>query len=93
LFDLADEIPVNYALDVFPVLELDREYAGLQVLEIRDRIAKKLSVGDAITALQIEKFIPQATTFLSWNARHFRGKVSISVLTPEEWWQQNQPAE
>jgi len=92
LLDLADRIPANYALDVFPALEMDPGYAGLKMTEIRDRIAMKLSVGDAVTVLQIERFVPQPTLFLSWNARHFRGKLAIPVLTPEEWWQQNQPA-
>lgn len=91
LLELADQIPVHYALDVFPSLEIDPAYACLKVTEIRDRIAIKLSVGDAVTGLQIERFVPQATLFLSWNARHFRSKLAIPVLTPDEWWQQNQP--
>jgi len=92
LRDLADEIPVDYGLIVLPAPAFDLIYAGLDYQAVRDRIATRLSIGDAVTALQIEPFIPTATTLLTWNARHFRGKLSIPVLTPEEGWQQNQPA-
>jgi hypothetical protein len=48
-------------------------------------MAKKLSFGDALVLASIEAWIRQATHLVSWDARHFRGKTSLSVLTPTEF--------
>ena len=44
-----------------------------------------MALGDAFQALYLQQYASQTTAFLSWNARHFRQKLSLSVLTPEEW--------
>jgi hypothetical protein len=87
LLDLADEIPINYGLAIAPDSALDPPYAGVTVREVRDRIAAKMSLGDALTVLQVNRFVPGASCFLTWNAKHIQGQLAIPVLTPEEWWQ------
>jgi hypothetical protein len=91
LLDLAIQVPANYGLTVLPDPAIDPGYAGLNFQDIRDQIATRLSLGDALTVLQLEKFIPQAVCFLSWNARHFHGRLKIPVMTPEQWWLKNAP--
>lgn len=48
-------------------------------------IARRMSFSDALVAHAIDSWAPDATTFISWDARHFRGKVSPTVLTPSEF--------
>ena len=49
------------------------------------QIAKKMSLGDAIQVAQIVKYAPGASCLVTWNAKHFLGKLAIPVLTPAEW--------
>ena len=37
-------------------------------------------------------FAPPATALLTWNAKHFRGRLGLPVLTPDEWLNQQPPA-
>jgi hypothetical protein len=67
------------------------EYAGCTYDEVVTQIAQQMSLGDAVMAVQIAKFAPAATALVTWNAKHFRGKLSVPVLTPDEWLQQQSP--
>lgn len=52
--------------------------------KILEQIQKKQDLGDAQISYVIERFSDQLSCFVSWNARHFEGKVSVPVKTPEE---------
>jgi hypothetical protein len=67
------------------------EYGGCTFDEVVTQIAQQMALGDAVMAVQIAKYTPTATALVTWNARHFRGKVVIPVLTPDEWLQQQPP--
>jgi len=61
---------------------------GLCKVYFRDlthQMSLKMSLADAVQAVQIRLFAPHADALLTWNAKHFRGKVTVPVLTPEEW--------
>jgi len=45
----------------------------------------QMSLGDAVQAVQIAHNASHAQCLLSWNAKHFSGKMAIPVLTPEDW--------
>lgn len=36
-------------------------------------------------ALMLAERTPNVTSFVTWNARHFKGKSTLAVLTPEEY--------
>jgi hypothetical protein len=55
------------------------DYAG-----IFDQIRKKQSLGDAQASYIAERFRDGLSAFVSWNARHFEGKLSVPVMTPEQ---------
>ncbi|MDW8325881.1 MAG: hypothetical protein RMK99_04880 [Anaerolineales bacterium] len=38
--------------------------------------------------LNLAERTPNVTQFVTWNAKHFRGKSSLNVLTPDEYLQQ-----
>ena len=50
-----------------------------------------MSLGDAVQAVQTAHFVPSADCLLTWNARHFTGKIAVPVMTPQEWLQQQGP--
>ncbi len=49
------------------------------------QIQKKQALGDAQISSVIEKFQDHLSGCVSWNARHFEGKLSVPVMTPEEF--------
>lgn len=79
------QLPIQYRLVVFPDLQHHPEYAGCAVDEVVRQILTQMSLGDAVQAIQITRFAPTDAELLTWNAGHFVGKISIPVLTPEDW--------
>ena len=55
-------------------------------------MTKKLSFGDALVLATIEAWIPRAACFVSWNAKHFRGKAALPVKTPKEYLEETESA-
>jgi len=47
-------------------------------------MSRQMSPADAVQAAQIARHASHAECLLTWNARHFRGKLVIPVV-PEEW--------
>jgi hypothetical protein len=82
-------LPRQYSLQVVPALEVSQEMPTFVLSTILAQMEKKMAVGDAFQALYLQRFAPQATCLLSWNARHFYQKLSVPALTPEEWLAQN----
>ncbi len=90
---LARQVARQYRLTIVPDWKSHPEYAGCRVQEILDQMTRQMALGDAVQAVQIERFAPQAECLLTWNARHFVGKLVIPVFTPQEWLaQQTLPA-
>lgn len=82
---IPDALRTIYGLSINPDPVTTPEYAGCTYAEILGQMATKMSLGDAVQALQIAKFVSSTATLITWNAKHFRGKLTIPVLTPEEW--------
>ncbi|HEY2412007.1 MAG TPA: hypothetical protein VGI40_07180 [Pirellulaceae bacterium] len=85
------QLPHQYGFQVLPHLTPKAAYAGCTIGEILSAIERRMALGDAINAAQIEKFVPAADCLITWNAKHYQRKLQIPVITPDEWWQQNQP--
>ena len=45
----------------------------------------KMSLDDSVQAVQIRRYAPFAECLLTWNAKHFQGKIAVPVMTPVEW--------
>jgi hypothetical protein len=75
-----------YGLTVRPDFTTHPDYADCAVAELLTQMAAAL--GDAVQAVQIAHHAMGAQCLLTWNARHFQGKITIPVLTPEEWLKQ-----
>lgn len=47
-------------------------------------LKRKMALGDALVLMVAESH-PEVDTFITWNAKHFRGKTHLAVLTPLEF--------
>jgi hypothetical protein len=81
----------HYGLKVIPDRNAYLNYAEIAIADVLSQIATQMSLPDAVQAVQIRMFAPHADALLTWNAKHFKGKIAIPVLTPEEWLQQQTP--
>lgn len=57
------------------------------VEEVRTFIKRKMALGDALVLLTAESH-PDVDTFVTWNAKHFKGKTRLKVVTPVEFLRQ-----
>lgn len=53
--------------------------------KIFEQIQKKQALGDAQISYVVDQFANHIRCFVSWNAAHFRDKMPIPALTPEEF--------
>jgi hypothetical protein len=70
------------------VLPAARDASGLVPARPEDVLAwlgTRMSFGDALVADALERWAPGAAQFVSWNAKHFRGKVGVPALTPTQY--------
>ena len=77
--------PQRYQVAVFPHPDLEGALPALKVGDLFDIIFKKVGFGDALIVAATEKYVPGAARFVSWNAQHFVGRLSIPSLTPKEF--------
>lgn len=80
-----------YGIAIVPDPIAEPDYARCTYDELIRQMSLKMCLGDAVQARQIETFAPWASLLITWNAKHFRGKIVIPVLTPDEWLQQQPP--
>lgn len=53
--------------------------------EIFGYVQRGLSFGDALTAYALGRWAPEAEALVSWDAAHFRGKITAEAMTPTEF--------
>jgi hypothetical protein len=74
-----------YKFMTYPDLQSHPEYAACTVQQLVVQINRRMALGDAIQAVQIALYAPSAECLLTWNIRHFQGKIVTPALTPQEW--------
>lgn len=78
-------LPVKYNIGVVPSHDMDSFLPAMSVDTIMDVIYNKASLGDALIANFVKRNLLQATVFVSWDAPHFQGLLSVETLTPREF--------
>jgi predicted nucleic acid-binding protein len=53
--------------------------------DVLAKMEKRMALKDAEIALVAEQHAASLDAFLTWNAKHFAGRLSIPALTPREW--------
>ena len=76
--------PQRYAIGVVPEPTLLGTLPELDSAQTFERILSPMSLGDALIASAIGKYLPEAELFVSWNARHFK-LPGIRSLTPRQF--------
>jgi hypothetical protein len=87
LKELFHYFPQHYRVDVLPHSTLESPLPAHKTGDLFEIISMKAAFGDALILGAVEKYIPGAARFVSWNAQHFRGRLSVPVLTPKEFLQ------
>ena len=72
---LPSAVAKKYGLSVIPDPSSHPDYSGCTFDEIVMQMTLKMSLGDAVMAVQIAKFAPTASALITWDAAHFRGKA------------------
>ena len=70
-FDPHSVTPASFMTEIF-----DRPFARMK--------SNRMSFMDAL-ALNLAERTPGVTEFITWNARHFKNKSTLTALTPEEY--------
>lgn len=50
--------------------------------EVLTLVTSKMSLGDALIASALLRWAPAAESFVSWDAKHFEGKLAMRIVTP-----------
>jgi hypothetical protein len=82
---LPDQLILQYGLTLLPDIQQHPAYAGCTVQELVTQMSTQMALGDAVQAVQISHYARFAQCLLTWNARHFSGKLVIPALTPQDW--------
>ena len=77
----------HYSIEVLPHSTLESPLPTFLSRALFEKISTRASFGDALIASALERHVPGAARFVSWNAHHFKNMLSIPVLSPREFLQ------
>lgn len=77
--------PGRYNLTIIFPDKLSDYILKLDIIRIFGFIEKKMSFSDSLISDTVEIYREKLNFFITWNAKHFRDKLSIEVVTPHEF--------
>jgi hypothetical protein len=77
--------PRRYGVTVVPAAAYETRLPGATAGELLARMEQRMALKDAEIALSVARYADNLTAFLSWNAKHFEGKLPIPAMTPSAW--------
>jgi len=75
----------RYRVTVVPGVGYDTQRPASTARDVLAMMEKRMALKDAEIALTVEQHAASLNAFVTWNAKHFAGKLSVPVLTPREW--------
>ncbi len=75
----------HYNVEVLPHSTFESPLPSVKTGDLFEIISKKTGFGDALIVGAIQRYVPGAARFVSWNAQHFKGRLPIPTLTPREF--------
>jgi hypothetical protein len=75
----------RYRVTLVPGGGYDTRLPAPTARDVLAKMEKRMALKDAEIALVVEQHAPSLNAFLTWNAKHFAGRLSVPVLTPREW--------
>lgn len=85
ILELFYYLPEKYGIEIIPSHDIGDFLPDASVKDIMDIIGRKASLGDALIANIINRSLDEKSVFVSWDAEHFKGLLSIKALTPREF--------
>ncbi len=75
----------RYRMTVLPTGGHEARLPAPTVRDVLMQMEKRMALKDAEIALVVQQQATSLDAFVSWNAKHFDGKLPIRALTPREW--------
>jgi predicted nucleic acid-binding protein len=75
----------RYGVTVVPGSAYDTRLPGATAGDLLAKMEKRMALKDAEIALAVAQHAGNVSAFLSWNAKHFEGKLPVPAVTPVEW--------
>lgn len=72
-------------ITVVPGSGYETPLTGATAGDVIARMEKRMALKDAAIALTVDQHAASVSAFLSWNAKHFAGKLPVAAVTPREW--------
>jgi len=85
LVELYEYLPERYKIGILPYHDRSLPLPALGLKGLLALIAKRMSLGDALTLAVAEQESRRIETFVSWDVQHFVGKTSFLVQTPKDF--------
>jgi hypothetical protein len=85
LVELYEYLPERYKIGILPYHDRSLPLPALHLKDLLGLIAKRMSLGDALTLAVAEQESRRIEAFISWDAQHFVGKTSLPVQTPKDF--------
>ncbi|MDW7730103.1 MAG: hypothetical protein ACNA7Z_06940 [Dethiobacteria bacterium] len=85
LLDLYYHLPRRYNLQGITLMKPDQRLPSFRIRSIINVFTRKSSFGDALIICAAADRSSELNYFVSWNAEHFKDKLTLSVLTPAEY--------
>src|SRR5262249_53724191 len=82
LTELYHFFPQRYDVQIIPYSDASLALPPFSIQQVFDILVTRASFGDALIVALIKKYLPKLSFFVSWDADHFKNKVTASVLTP-----------
>lgn len=75
----------RYRITVVPAAAYDTRLPALTGGAVLAKMEQRLALKDAEIGLVIEQHAATLDAVVTWNAKHFAGKLPVPALTPREW--------
>lgn len=85
LVELYEYLPERYKIGILPYHDRSLPLPALRLKDLLGLIAKRMSLGDALTLAVAEQESRRIEAFISWDAQHFVGETSLPVQTPKDF--------
>lgn len=84
LWEFFHYFPDRFGVHIVPESTLDRRLPPFAVRTLLNIIARQSAFGDALILAVLEQHQRDVDLIVSWNARHFEGRIDVEALPPSD---------
>jgi hypothetical protein len=77
--------PRRYGVTLVPGHSYDTRLPSPTARDVLVKMEHRAALKDAEIQLLVEQHAATLSAFVSWNAKHFTGRLPVPALTPREW--------